>query len=102
MVEELAELHHHVGVARVRQVLVRMVPLRHPAGVGEGAGGVAAPGFAPPILHTTIAVAPQPRRSAPVIDKDLAVTSKRSGRLYRYKRFKPIRISAASQRVKKA
>lgn len=37
VVEELAELHHHVSVAGVRVVLVRVILLRHPPRIVEGA-----------------------------------------------------------------
>ena len=37
VVKELAELHHHVGVAGVRVVLVRVILLRHPPRIVEGA-----------------------------------------------------------------
>ena len=46
VVQELAELHHHVGESRVRHVVVRVVPLRDPSGVGQRRGVSAAPGFA--------------------------------------------------------
>ena len=34
VVQELAELHHHVGVASVWQIFIRMISLGHPSGVG--------------------------------------------------------------------
>ena len=44
VVEELAELHHHVREPRVRHVVVRMVLLRDPARRGQegGPAGLAA------------------------------------------------------------
>ena len=51
VVQELPELHDHVGVPGVRQVLVGVVSLGHPPGVRQHPGCLTPPWFLTTILQ---------------------------------------------------